>query len=59
MTVRRLLTLAVPIVFAAALLACSGGSSTPVDPPSQPTSDLPGGPLVSGTPRVYFIHTEW
>ena len=62
----RLLTLAATFALTAVLVAC-GGSDSPAPAPAEETTaaatetaaDVPDDAVVSTTPRVYFIHTEW
>ncbi len=63
----RLSALAAAVALAAVvLLACGGGDSAPAAPASEPTTaptetaaDIPDDAVVSTTPRIYFIHTDW
>ena len=63
----RLLTLAAAVALAAVvLLACGGGDSAPAAPAAEPTTapteiaaDVPDDGVVSTSPRIYFIHTDW
>ena len=62
----RLIALAAATLAAFALLACGGSDSAPAPAPSEPqaaatetAADVPDDAVVSSTPRIYFIHTEW
>ena len=63
----RLIALAATTALAAlVLLACGGSDPAPPAPTEAPTNaateqaaDVPDDAVVSSTPKVYFIHTEW
>ena len=62
----RLIALAAATLAAFALLACGGSDSAPAAPAAEPTTaatetaaDVPDDAVVSASPRIYFIHTEW
>ena len=63
----RLIALAAASMLAAlALLACGGSDSAPAAAPSEPqaaatetAAEVPDDAVVSASPRIYFIHTEW
>ena len=62
----RLIALAAATLAAFALLACGGSDSAPAAPTAEPTTaptetapDVPDDAVVSASPRIYFIHTEW
>ena len=63
----RLVALVATVSLAALMLLACGGSdpastSAPAEPetaPAEAAADAPDDAVVSVTPKVYFIHTEW
>ena len=65
----RLIALAAAFMLAAlALLACGGSDSAPAAPVNEPqpataasetAAEVPDDAVVSASPRIYFIHTDW
>ena len=64
----RLIALAAASMLAAlALLACGGSDSAPAAPVNEPqttaasetAADVPDDAVVSASPKIYFIHTDW
>lgn len=64
----RLIALIATAALAASVLLACGGSddSEPATAPAPPeatqqaqAADVPDDAVVSSTPKVYFIHTEW
>ena len=58
--------IAVTALAAVVLLACGGSDPAPTSAPAEPetvpaeaAADVPDDAVVSATPKVYFIHTEW
>ena len=63
----RLLTLAAAVALAAVVLLACGGNDAPAPAPAEEpavtqaetAADIPDDAVVSTTPRIYFIHTDW
>ncbi len=62
----RLSALVAVVALTMVLLACGGGDTAPAAPVNEPqaaatetAADVPDDAVVSASPRIYFIHTDW
>ncbi len=63
----RLSALVAAVALTGVLLACGGDAAAPAAPVNEPqttaasetAAEVPADAVVSTTPKIYFIHTEW